>query len=94
MYGCCQLLQRLCCTAFVNIKHFYNFGIRFDGVCKYVYISTTAVQHLRNKNFNQNRHTSKYMFRVLLLYNTAAAGADSLRTQTAPVASPVAFNRG
>ena len=37
-------------------------------------ISTTAVQHLRNKTFNQNTHTSKYMFRVLL-YNTAAAAA-------------------
>ena len=56
----------------------------------YVNISTTAVQHLRNKKFNQNTHTSKYMFRVLL-YNTAAAAADSLRTQTAPLVSPVVF---
>ena len=30
------------------------------------------------------------MFR-LLLFNTAAAAADSLRTQIAPLASPVAF---
>ena len=60
------------------------------SVCKYLNISTTAVQHLRNRKFNQNTHTSKYMFRVLL-YNTAAAAADSLRTQRAPLASPVAF---
>ena len=70
-----------------------NYGIRIDGICKYVNISTTAVQHLRNKIFNQNTHTSKYMFRVLL-YNTAAAAADNLRTQTAPLTSPVAFARG
>ena len=63
------------------------------SVCKYVNISTTAVQNLRNKKFNQNTHTSKYMFRVLL-YNTAAIAADSLRTHTAPLASPVAFDRG
>ena len=59
-------------------------------VCKNVNISTTAVQHLRNKLLNKNTHTSKYMFRVLL-YKTAAAAADSLRTQRAPLASPVAF---
>ena len=67
-----------------------NFGIRFDGVCKYVNISTTAVQHLRIKAIDQNIHTSKYMFRVLL-YNAGTAAADSLRTQTATLASPVGF---
>ena len=63
------------------------------SVCKYVNISTTAVQCLHNKKFNQNTHVSKYMFRVPL-YNTAAAAADNRRTQTAPLASPVAFDRG
>ena len=68
-------------------------GAVLYSVYKYVNISTTAVQHLRNKKFNQNTHTSKYMFRVLL-YNTAAVAADRLHTQTAPLASPLAFARG
>ena len=53
-----------------------------------VHTAATAADRLLHRQHHWQR-LWLYMFRVLL-YNTAAAAADRLRTQTAPLASPVA----